>query len=271
MSPSWRDRLLVGLAPDRVAVVQLKRGLRPSLGADGVRDCAEVSGAPWAGALAALDGLLGELPATGGTASVVLSNLFVRYVDVPWTPGIFTDKDRLALATDCFRAVHGEAADSWRVILDAPRFGRGNLAAAVDGALIDGLRATLGNRRLRLVSLRPHLAAAFDLWRAQLQADDGGFVVVEPGCVTAMFRRGDAWAGVANRRYRKDVADEAMTGVRQCIDADRLQGGEGAIALLAPGSAADAPNVGERPLRRLTGLAGPWPEDPWRALAWSAV
>jgi hypothetical protein len=270
VSPSWRNRLAIGLAPERVAVVQLKRGLRPTLGADRVRACAEASGAPWAGALETLDALLGELPAKGGTASVVLSNQFVRYVEVPWTTGVYSDKDRLALASDCFRAVHGEAADHWQVVLDAPHFGRANLAAAVDRALVDGLRATLANRHLRLGSLRPHLAAAFDLWRSQLQADEGGFVVVEPGCVTALFRRGEAWSAVTNRRYRP-TADEAMSSVRQCIDADRLQGGEGAVALLAPGGAVDAKALGDRPVRRLTGLAGPWPEDPWRTLAWSAA
>jgi hypothetical protein len=269
VSPSWRDRRLVGLAPDHVAVIAVKRGLRPPPGADGVRACAATSGSAWAGALAALDGLLDEMALTGGSASVVLSNQFVRYVEVPWTAGVHQEGDRLALAADCLRAVHGEAASDWHVTIGAAHFGLGNLAVAVDGALVDGLRATLARRRMRLVSLRPHLAAAFDRWRSRLQADDGGFAVVEPGCVTALFRRGQAWSAVANRRYRREMADEAAKTLRQCVDADRLHGGEGGVALLAPGVAALA--AGERPLRRLNGLAGPWPEDPWRSLAWSAT
>lgn len=271
MSPSWHDRLLIGLAPDRVAVIQLKRGLHPSLGVHGVRGCPEVAGAPWIAALNRLDEMLEKLPPKGGVASVVLSNLFVRYVTVPWTPGIYTDKDRLALATDCFRAIHGEIAGSWRIVFDAASFGHGNLAAAVDEALVEGLHEILERHRWRLGSLKPHLATAFDRWRPRLEASDGCFAVVEPGCVTALFRRGEVWAAVDSRRFRRRSTGQATLTLKQCIDSDRLQGGEGAVALLAPGSVPDAQGTADRPLRRLAGLAGPWPEDPWRALAWSAA
>lgn len=272
MSPLFRDRLLIGLAPNRVAVVQLKGGLRPALGVHGVRRCLEAAGASWVGALERLDYMLDKLPPESrGSARVVLSNLFVRYVNVPWTPGIHTEKDRRALAADCFRAIHGEAADSWRIILDAPRYGQASLAAAIDPALQERLHEVLEHRHWRLVSLRPHLSAAFDLWRPRLEANDGCFAVVEPGCVTVLFRRGDTWATVDNRRfYRKSVNQAAQT-LKQCIDGDRLQGGEGAVALWAPGLMAEAAGSADRPLRRLTGLAGPWPEDPWRTLAWSAA
>lgn len=271
MSPSWRDRLLIGLAPDRVAVIELKRGLHPALGIHGVRGCPEVAGTPWVAAVSRLDEMLVKLPPKGGVASVVLSNQFVRYVTVPWTPGIYSDEDRLALATDCFRAIHGEIAGSWRVVLDGARFGQGNLAAAIDGPLVEALRDVLERHRWRLGSLRPHLAAAFDRWRASLEPSDGCFVVVEPGCVTALFRRGDAWAGVDSRRFRRRSTGQATLTLKQCIDSDRLQGGEGAVALLAPGAVPEAQGTADRPVRRLAGLAGPWPEDPWRALAWSAA
>lgn len=270
MSPSWRERRLIGLAPDHVAVIEVKRGLRPVLGADRLRACAQAPGSLWVGALAALDGLLDDMALKNGNASVVLSNQFVRYVEVPWTAGVYQEKDRLALAADCLRAVHGEAASQWQVTLDGPRFGSGNLAAAVDAGLVDGLRAVLDKRKTRLDFLRPHLTAAFDRWRPQLHADEGGFAVIEPGSVTALFRRGAAWSAVANRRCRREVPGEAGKSLRQCVDADRLHGGEGGVALLAPG-VADLLTAGERPMRRLTGLGGPWPEDPWRSLAWSAA
>jgi hypothetical protein len=272
VSPLFRDRLLIGLAPNRVAVVQLKRGPRPSLGVHGVRGCDETTGAPWTAALDQLDYMLGKLPPkSSGTASITLSNQFVRYVNVPWTPGIFTAKDRQALAVDCFRAIHGEAADAWRVILDTPKYGHGNLAAAIDQTLLDRLHDILDDRHWRLVSLRPHLSAAFDIWRARLEPNDGCFAVVEPGCVTALYRRGNHWATVDNRRFHRSSASQAALTLKQSIDADRLQGGEGAVALWAPGLMAEAGGSADRPLRRLAGWAGPWPEDPWRALAWSAA
>jgi hypothetical protein len=272
VSLSRHDRLLIGLAPDRVAVVELKRGLRPVRGTHGVRSCDATAGAPWQAALERLDHMLEKLShEQGGAASVAVSNRFVRYVNVPWTPGVYSEKDRQALAADCFRAVHGEAADSWRIIVDAPRYGRGNLAAAVDQALLDQLREVLAKRRWRLASLRPHLSAAFDLWRSHLKASDGCFAVVEPGCVTALFRRGDDWVTVDSRRFRHDSASKAALTLKQCVDADRLQGGEGAVALVAPGVMSGAEGSTDRPLRRLIGLDGPWPDDPWRTLAWSVA
>jgi len=270
VSPSWRDRWRIGLSPGRVAVLRFRRGLRPALAADRVRDCDDIAGPAWRGALAALEALLAEMDAGGGQADVALSNQFVRYVEVPWTDGVIADKDRRALAADCFRAVHGEAVAGWQVTCAAARFGSASLAAAVDQALVEELRALLAGRRLRLGSLRPHLATAFDAACGQLRDDDGGLGVVEPGCVTALFRRGGQWTAVTNRRYRGDEA-AAMASLGQCLDGDRLQGGEGALALLAPGAAIDADVIGGRPLRRLAGLTGPWPDDPWRALAWSAA
>lgn len=271
MSLLRRDRLLIGLAPDRVSVIQLKDGRRSKPGAHGVRSCLDLGGPPWAASLERLDYMLGKLPPKGGTVSVVLSNEFVRYANVPWTPGIYSDKERVALATDCFRAVHGEVADSWQVILNAPNYGRSSLAAAVDATLVAHLRELLSKRRWRLVSLRPHLSAAFDRWLPRLEASDGCFVVVEPGCVTALFRRGEDWASVDHRRFFRQSASNAALTLKQCIDTDRLQGGEGAAALLAPGAVPDVQGTADRPLRRLSGLAGPWPEDPWRSLAWSAA
>lgn len=227
---------------------------------------------PWAGALDGLEYMLGKLPRNcSGSASVVLSNLFVRYVNVPWTAGVHSEKDRVALATSSFRALYGDVVESWRVVLDAPKYGCGNLAAAIDEALVDRLRELLAERRWRLVSVRPHLSAAFDRWRSSLEAGDGCFVVVEPGCVTALFRRGKEWTSVDSRRfYRKSAIQGAVT-FRQCIDADRMQGGEGAVALFAPGTLADVRGTVDRPLRRLAGVADPWPNDPWRSLAWSAA
>jgi hypothetical protein len=269
VSPSWRDRWLIGLAPAQVALVQLRRGLKPTVGMHGTRACEETAGSPWAGAVAALDALLDEAGARGGEARIVLSNQFVRYVDVPWTPGIRRERDRVAMASECLRAVHGDVVSVWQVSLHMPVFGQGGIAAAIDLALLENLRACCGKRQLRLVCLRPHLAAAMAQCRDRLEMADGGFVMSEPGCVTALFRRGQGWGAVANRRYQKQAADEAMQALRQCVDADTLQGGEGAVALMMPEVKTE--KIGERPLRVLKGVGGPWPNDPWRAMAWSAA
>jgi len=269
VSPSWRDRLLITLAPERVAVLRLKRGLRARIAGDAVRGCAAADGRgapPWAAALEALEQLLAEQGAGTWVASVIVSNQFVRYVRVPWTEGVSAEADRLALAAGCFRAVHGDAVDAWRVVLDAPRFGADNLAAALDAALIDELRALLARHKRRLGSLRPHLTAAFDRWRDRLAPEVGAFALVEPGCVTTLFRRDGRWAEVANRRHAG--ADEPLRIIGQCVEAESLLGGAGEVAVLAPGAALGGTGGS---LRWLTGLEGPWPQDPWRSMAWNAA
>jgi hypothetical protein len=248
------------------------RGWRPVPTASALRDCEDLAQAPWAGALVALDEALDELPQTRATASVVISNQFVRYIQVPWTEGIYGAADRRALAISCLRAVFGEVVDSWRVVIDAPRFGRAALAAAVDEGLVASLRETLARRRLRLASLQPHLATSLRRWSRHLHSGDGGFVVVEPGCVTALFRRDKAWIEVANRRYRCDSDGESARMVaQQCIEADSLQGGQGAVVLVSQCEASGGLMAGGRPVRPLGEGAGPWPADPWRTLAWGAA
>lgn len=270
MSLSWRDHLLIGLAPDRVAVLHLRRGLRPMPGVDRARDCpavADGSAPPWSGALQALGDLLPELPPAAGGARVVLSNRFVRYGRVPWTEGVFADADRRALARESMRGVHGDAVDAWHLTVDAPRYGCDALSAAIDALLLERLRAVLARRRLRLAALRPHLATALQHWQARFTPADTGFVLVEPGCVTSLYRRYGRWTEVANRRYR--APGDATGTVRQIVDAARVEGGAGGVVLLAPGVAIDA--GGGAGLRRLPGSGNPWPDDPWRSMAWSAA
>lgn len=269
MSPLWRNRLLIALTPERVAVMRLKRGLRPKQIDRFVRDCGSVGDAipAWAGVVSALGSLLTDLPPGGGDACVVLSNHFVRHGKVPWTTGIYSDRDREILAAGCFRAIHGDSVEHWRVATGTPHFGESVLAAAIDTDLIEGLRAILTRHNWQLAVLRPHLATAFDCWRKRLLADDGGFVVLESGCLTALFCRQGRWTDVSHRRYRQDVAEDPVRLLRQCIDTDSAHGGTGAIALWAPGMLRMQVEVsGNRSVRLLESI-----EDPWFGMAWSAV
>jgi hypothetical protein len=262
--------MLIGLAPDRVTLIEQKHPQPPNFADCRTQACPSATGCSKTAALAALDALLAERSNAGTAVNVALSNQFVRYIEVPWTTGIHTAKDRQALATECLRAVHGNVVDGWQVTLDRPSFGRNGLAAAVDRTLIDGLRTTLASRRLKLATVRPHLSAAFDSWQQHLHPNDGGFVVVEPGCITALFRRGDSWSLVDNRRFRADVVGEAESILKQVVDIDQIEGGEGSIALLTH----DPPTcnaLGGRPWRPLIEHERAWPRDPWHRLAWSAA
>lgn len=223
----------------------------------------------WQRSLAVLERVLEELSPAGGRADVVLSNSFVRYGVVPWTENAYARRDRQALAAGHFRTVYGAAADAWRIVVDAPHFGQDALAAAVDGALPEALRDALARHRLRLASLHPHLVAALARSQRRLEADCGAFILVEPDMVSGLFRRGAGWAQVVNRRYRRGAIAQAEQAVVQCIETDRMQGGGGPVALVAPGVplSLDA----NAPCRVLKEEPGPWRNDPCCAMAWSAA
>lgn len=223
MSPSFRNQIRIGLAPHRVTVGRVARGWRPLPAEPEERPCLPaVNGEPaWRPALAALAALLPENGAYDADAAVVLSNHFVRYALVPLHDQLVRPADDLALARHEFLQAYGPAARDWVLQVSDDGRGRGaRLACAIDGTLLEALRALCGARKLALLTLQPFLMSAFNQWRAQLDPD-GGLVLVEPGrlCV-AHFHAGN-WTAVSNRRIGSDWL-QALATLR---DRERLLAG----------------------------------------------
>jgi len=107
---------------------------------------------------------------------VVLSNHLTRYALLPWSAALKSDEEWLAYARHVFGTVYGPEVSSWRIrICDGGR-GKTRVACAVDAALVEALA-----RVERIVSIQPHLMAAFNARRSEFEADPGWFVLHEPG------------------------------------------------------------------------------------------
>jgi hypothetical protein len=201
------DRIRIGLAPNRVDLARLRigRGTRPV--AETSVTCERRPGeAPWQAALDALEHALPDFAPGGGSATVVLSNAFVRYLVVPWQPEISGVRELDELASLRFSRTFGEAAAGWTIRCSAGGYGEPTLACALDTALVEALTGKLRACKLRLVSLQPLLMAAYNDVRRQL-APTHVFATVEVDrlCVSIMGQ--GHWRHVVSRRGSADPAE----------------------------------------------------------------
>lgn len=198
----WRDRLLVSLAPDSVALVRIAVGLRPRIIAKQVFECDPAFGAePWQGAAAALAAAAEPLRGERMNATVVLSNHFVRYAIVPFDAALANPEEELALARFHFARIYGERAKSWDIRLGEAPHGAPRLASAVDAGVIQAIRAYFPRTgKARLVSVQPYLMSAFNRWRSSMAKEDSWLLLVEPqrACLALVAAR--KWAAVQTLR-----------------------------------------------------------------------
>ena len=88
MSPSWHDRLRIGLTPDRLLAAAYGRGMRPRLVKTETVALPSPGADPWSSAVVALPGMIATLGLRRPQVTVVLSNAFVRYAVLPWSAAL---------------------------------------------------------------------------------------------------------------------------------------------------------------------------------------
>lgn len=199
MSLSWRERVGITLAPERVTLLRYSRGVKPALKDRKSIDCAPAGDGPaWRPALEALREALAHPNSGAADASVVLSNHFVRYLVLPWNPALAGEREELSFAGARFHQIYGEIARTWTVRVSAGKPGAPALAAAVEKALLDAIGALLVNSSLRLRSLRPALMAACNS-RAGAMAPNAWVALAEPGRLLLGLQRAGQWRSLRSR------------------------------------------------------------------------
>ena len=221
MSPLWRDRIEIFLAPDRVDLTRVPRGLRPRPGLAHSEACEVRPDANRAPAVAALERALGTLAWRNADASVTLSNHFVRLALVSGGAGEgVRGAERLALALHQLRLVYGERADAWEAVLGEPGSGAG-IVAAIDPGLGLAVRDALAAAGIALKAMRPFLADAFNSARAFLAPGPAWLGVVEPGRVCVAHLDGARWLALRSQRVQGPPEAALPHVLEQC----RLAGG----------------------------------------------
>ena len=214
MSPLWRNRYSVALHPQRAVVVRRRRGLRTVAEPVHAETWAGAPSQPnWREAAQAFERLAQHIKQQGGdSVSVVLSNHFVRYLLIPWSDRIASAEEFGNYAAASFADVYGVVAEDWELCVSRERAGAPRVAAAVDRALLEALRAAAAAARLRIKSIKPHLMAAFNRFAQRRRAERFVFATAEDERVCVLVAQAGAWrhVGCMAIAQPQDVAIPAL-------------------------------------------------------------
>ena len=208
MSPLWRDEIGIYLAPHKLSVTRLARGVRAQQVAQAgwVNDVAGDS--HWTAVLAALDAKLSQPEWQKAAVRIVLADHWVRYATVPYAAALSGEAERLTHARHVLTGIYGEIVSQWTVTLSDSRPGAAQVACAVPAALIEELQLILTRHQLPLKSLQPQLISAYNHWRASLPDGGAWFVSIEQGTLAAARLVPGGWDRVHSVRIGADWAVE---------------------------------------------------------------
>jgi hypothetical protein len=232
VSPSWRDRVSVFLAPGEVHLARHARGWKPAPGIGQTIECDKVADNAWQPALDALGRALSRLGWQGADARVTVSNHFVRYALVPSAAKLRGEIERAAAARHALRATYGERGDGWHVVLDEALDGAA-VAAAIEPALIEGLSSALHAAKLRPTAIEPFLATAFNACRGSIRREPAWIAAAEPGRVCVGYLDRGAWQLVRNERLRARLEDEFPAVLERCRLSAGVDAGAGRVLLVS--------------------------------------
>jgi hypothetical protein len=202
VSPLWRDEIAIYLAPRRVTLARLKRGVRPQYVK--TQDSAVVGEriGGWDAAVGVLGGCLVDPIWNHAACRIIVANHWMRFAIVPWSDALSDGDERLLLAQHCLSKIYGDVVSQWCVTLNEAPPGRPQVACAMPRALLEDIERHTESCGLRIRSIQPQLVAAFNCRRAQLPSGDGWFVTLEEGSLAAAHLSQGAWDAV--RAVRTD-------------------------------------------------------------------
>jgi hypothetical protein len=224
-----------------MVAVRRKRGLRTAVDSRAAETFIPVPGErAWEAALDALRRFMAmPEPGLAGSLDVILSNHFVRYLLVPWSERIASADELQHYAAEAFADVYGDISGEWEVRVSPERAGAPRLAAAVDRALLDGIRQAAGGAPLRLDSVQPYLMSAYNRIARSRRDNALIFTVLEPGRVCILAAEDGRWRHVSAAAAPDDPAALAVLLEREICLADLKDGAQPHIFLHAshlPGS-----------------------------------
>jgi hypothetical protein len=120
--------------------------------------------------------------------TVKLSHEFIRFAVVPWSGEILSSPERIIQARHRLRRVYGAASDAWTLSVEASRFGRSSLAAAMDTEFLRTLEESAQSRRIRLKVIEPWGAAAVREFLRDPAHELGALLVLMEGSKLVLLR-----------------------------------------------------------------------------------
>lgn len=182
MSPSWHNRLFVAFSPERISMIKLGRGLKPTL----LSKCDEAivpvgTQTSWQAALDKLAELLSKPEWQKAEVNVVLSNRLARFTTVTFGAQLNNYPAQEAFARHALTQTYGTAVEQWVLRIQIGKAGTPSLVSALDQALLDGLQQACAAQQLDLNLVTPYLTPVFNRFQKTLQNDPAWLVINEPG------------------------------------------------------------------------------------------
>jgi hypothetical protein len=248
-----RDRVVIGLAPESLALVLVEAGRRRHVtGSRVVRYAPAFGVESWQTAVDALREVAAELKDVKADVTVVLSNHFVRYALVPPGEGLDAGDEELAYARYCFGKIHGARSKSWEVRMTRGVGSAERLASAIDGTLLDAIQACFPGGKLKLASVQPYLMSAFNQWRTAMQGESAWFLLIEPQRFCLALLQNGRWTAVRNSKADLDAPEqwaELLEREQHFVDGDAPTG---SAYVHAPHAGTAAPGLERWSFKSLT-------------------
>lgn len=207
------DLLRLFVSPRRVIALRLSGLSRRSVTLKQVYKTESGHEEDWRGTMFGLESALRELAGGVSRLEVLVSNHFAHYQLL--TPqanmGNLSSEEERAYARHRFSQVFGHDADGWELRVSYERAGVSRVACAMATDFLTALSSRAEESGIKLVSVQPYLAAAFNQWRQQIDNRNLWLAVVEQGrLVLARFQDGN-WGWLRSvrvgRRWMEDLPD----------------------------------------------------------------
>ena len=204
MSPLWRDEIGLYVAPRRIALSRMKRGLRPTCAAEQnivveTRDTTQ-----WEGALESLKTCLEDAAWRDAKVRLIISDHWARYAIVPWSDALSDQAERIQHARYCMATTYGDVVSQWTVTLSDGAPGLQQVACAIPTELLGRIEALCEPHGLQVQSVQPQLIAAFNAWRRKLPHGGAWFVTLDEGSLAAAHFTPANWDCVRSARIGND-------------------------------------------------------------------
>lgn len=231
--------LQVTLAPDHLRLVRKKAWWRRGGADQATLPCDtwnENTRPTWQNALAVLQHALSQQRWQKADLALTLSDRLVHYQVLPWLPELENPDERRGYAEFHYRQTYGALASEWDIQVDDPLPGSPAVACATERALLAALAGLANNAGIRIRSIQPGFARAFNRTRRLLRSRTGVSILaqVQTDNLCLGVLDGARWRALRQRAITTTMAE----ALRQALEQERLFAhppiAGGSIYLLSP-------------------------------------
>jgi hypothetical protein len=205
-----RDRLYLGVEPDRLTLVRLS-GAWPGLSSTRVVSSTLLAFEDSATEATRIEALRQELRSPQwqkAVCHVVLSDRLVRYFVAERPPGA-RNADEVRLAAGLrFEDIFGVAAGEWEIKLDMRPFARRQLGCALRKSFISDVATACATAKSPIASLQPFAVSEFNRSHAAIGGKEGWFAVLGRQGLWVGQKKGHDWLSTHQYALSGDIPAE---------------------------------------------------------------